>query len=66
MSKLERLEREVAELTADDLARFRDWFAAFDAAAWDARISRDVASGALDKIADAAIAEHRAGRSRPF
>ena len=34
MTKVEMLEREIAELTPDELAIFREWFAAFDAKAW--------------------------------
>jgi hypothetical protein len=66
MTKVEKIEREVAELTADELASFREWFSAFDAAAWDRELERDAKTGALDKFADAALAEHRAGRSRPL
>jgi len=31
MTKVEMLEREIAELTSEELAIFREWFAAFDA-----------------------------------
>lgn len=64
--KLEALEHEIRLLSPEDLARFRAWFAAFDAAAWDAQIERDAASGRLDALAQAALAEHRGGHSRPL
>ena len=64
MSKLERLEHEVRDLSADELASFREWFAEFDAVEWDRQIERDVGSGKLDRFADAALADHDAGRSR--
>jgi hypothetical protein len=64
MTKIEKLEQEIRGLTAKELATFREWFAAFDAAAWDHQLEEDVKAGKLDAVADAALADHRAGRSR--
>lgn len=64
MTKVENLEREVRDLSARELANFREWFAEFDAAEWDRQIEEDVGSGKLDRLADAALADHNAGRSR--
>ncbi|HTD71020.1 MAG TPA: hypothetical protein VK647_11260 [Gemmatimonadales bacterium] len=64
MTKVEKLEREIRSLTANELATFREWFASFDAAAWDAQLEADAKAGKLDALADAALADHRAGRSR--
>ena len=64
MTKVEKLEREIRSLSAKELTNFREWFAAFDAAAWDRQIDEDSKAGKLDALADAAIADHRAGRSR--
>ena len=64
MTKIEQLERDVERLTPQELASFRKWFEAFDAGVWDRRIEADVASGKLDALADAAIKDHQAGRSR--
>ncbi len=64
MTKVEKLEREIRGLTAKELATFREWFASFDAAAWDAQLETDAKAGKLDALADAALADHRAGRSR--
>lgn len=66
MSNVEKLEREVATLSQAELAEFRRWYADFDATAWDRQLDVDVQSGALDRIADEAIADHSAGRSRPM
>jgi len=66
MSKLEKLEREIEELTPEERASFREWFSAFDAAVWDADLERDANSGRLDRIAEDALAEYRAGRTRPI
>ena len=35
MTKIEKLERDVATLSNEELSEFRRWFAEFDAAAWD-------------------------------
>ena len=64
MTKVESIEREVRGLSAGELANFREWFAEFDAAEWDRQLDADVTSGKLDRLADAALADHNAGRSR--
>ena len=66
MTKIESIEREVLDLSARELADFREWFAEFDAAEWDRQLEEDAASGKLDRLADAALADHSAGRSRPL
>ncbi|MFT5094820.1 MAG: hypothetical protein ACI8P0_000681 [Planctomycetaceae bacterium] len=62
---LQELERTVAHLLPDELARFREWFLEFDAACLDEKIENDAATGRLDDLADAAIAKHSAGRTKP-
>ena len=64
MTKVEKLEREVRGLTPQELGQFREWFAAFDAAEWDRQFEADVKAGRLDALADAALADHREGRSQ--
>jgi hypothetical protein len=64
MGKIEDIEKAVAELSADELARFRAWFEAFDARLFDEKIERDAKAGRLDKLAEEALANHRAGRTR--
>ncbi len=66
MTDIEKIEREVARLNPRELATFRAWFSTYDAAAWDQQLEADVARGALDAAADAALAQHRAGHSRPL
>ncbi len=58
------IEKAVAQLPPEELAAFRAWFEAFDAARFDEKIARDAASGRLDRLADEALADHRRGRSR--
>ena len=64
MTRLERIERFIAELTPEELEDFRAWFDNFDAARWDRQIERDIGAGSLDALADEALADHRAGRSK--
>jgi len=45
MSKVKDLERQIKGLSADELATFRQWFAAFDAEAWDRNFEADVTTG---------------------
>ncbi len=66
MSKVETIEQEVQDLTPSELAAFRRWFLEFDAQAWDSQIEADVRAGKLDKLADEALAAHRAGKSTEF
>jgi hypothetical protein len=64
MTKVKKLEEEIQALSAKELTTFRAWFAAFDAAAWDEQIEDDAKAGRLDRLADTALADHRAGRSQ--
>ena len=64
MTKLEDIEKAVAELAPRELERFRAWFDEFQAARFDEKIERDAASGKLDRLAEAAIDDFRKGRAR--
>ena len=63
MTKVEKLEREVQELSRDELAAFREWFREYDSDEWDRQIEEDVRAGKLDALAEEAIAEYKAGRT---
>ena len=64
MTRVQRLEREVEGLTSDELAVFHKWFQECDAAVWDEQIEQDAAAGRFDKLAEKALADHKAGRSK--
>jgi hypothetical protein len=64
MTKIEDIEKAVSNLIPDELAEFRAWFEAFDAAQFDQKIERDAQAGKLDRLADAALAELKEGRVR--
>jgi hypothetical protein len=64
MTKIEDIEKAVAGLPPDQLQRFRAWFAEFEAARFDQDIERDAQAGRLDRLAEQALADYRAGRAR--
>lgn len=66
MSEVEQLERKIQNLSEAELAQFRSWFTEFDAKAWDRQIERDANAGKLDALADKALRDHAAGKSRPL
>jgi len=63
MSRVERVEDKVQNLSAEELKAFRDWFARFDAAAWDRQIEADAYNGKLRSLAERALRDHEAGGS---
>lgn len=66
MSKVESIEEQIKALSPEELAVLRAWFGEFDWALWDEQLERDVASGKLDALADKALREHAAGKSKPL
>lgn len=66
MSSVEEIERAVSGLPPEDLRRFREWFAEFDAELWDRQIGGDLQAGRLDALVEEARTEHRSGRTRPL
>ena len=63
MSKVESIEQQIENLSPTELAAFRRWYAAFDAAAWDNQFEADVKAGKLDAFADKALRAHTSGQS---
>jgi hypothetical protein len=64
MTRIQKLEREIEELTRNELADFRQWFQEFDAAQWDNQIEEDALAGKFDRLAEKALADHKAGRTK--
>jgi hypothetical protein len=64
MSTAQEVEKAVSKLSPQELVRFRAWFEQFDAEVWDKQFEEDAASGKLDKIADRAIADYKAGKAK--
>jgi hypothetical protein len=66
MTKLEQIEKSVADLSPEELKAFAAWFEALQADMWDRQIEADTKAGRLDKLAEQALADHRTGRTRPL
>jgi hypothetical protein len=66
MGNLETTQKFVAELPADELRAFREWFDAFLEQRVDEWLEREVAAGTFDDMARKAIEDDKAGRTRPL
>lgn len=66
MSKLKDIEEQLQALSPEELAQFREWFTEFDWAAWDRQLERDVHAGKLDGLAEKALQDHAAGKTKPL
>jgi len=62
MSTVEELEAAVRQLSPEQRAAFRAWFAEFDADEWDRQLDADVAAGRLNWLVAEALSDRRAGR----
>ncbi len=63
---LTEIKQAVSELSDQDLANFRTWFAEFDAQEWDRKFEKDVTEGKFDKLAEKALKELREGKCRDW
>jgi hypothetical protein len=64
MQTIQEIEQAISRLSREELARLREWFDEFDAAMWDRQFESDVRSGKLEQLAEKAIADYRAGKSK--
>jgi hypothetical protein len=64
MTKLEQIEKTIAELSPQDVAKLQAWLEEYRAELWDRQIEADAKAGKLDKLAERALAHHRAGRTK--
>ncbi len=63
---LQDIQKTIASLTPEELARFRRWFEEFDARQWDAQFETDARTGKLDAVAEQALTEYQAGKFKPL
>lgn len=66
MTTVETITAAIAQLPPEQVAQIRAWLDDRAEAEWDAQIERDAREGRLDALAERALAEHRAGRTRPL
>ena len=64
MTTVNEITGAVKRLPKRELARFRKWFAEYDAAEWDRQLGSDVDAGRLDALVRGARRDHRAGRTK--
>ena len=64
MTKLEQIEKSIAELPPADVAKLRAWLEDFAEEMWDRQIEADVKAGKRDKLVEEARADIKAGRIR--
>jgi hypothetical protein len=66
MTDVKALENAIKALPPQDLAEFRQWFAAFDLTVWDEKIEADLAAGKLDGLLTEAQADRTTGEHKPL
>ena len=64
MTAVEKLEKEVQNLSPSELADFRKWFTAYDAKSWDREIEDDIRKGNLDGVAAESLTAYFARKTR--
>jgi hypothetical protein len=58
------IEQAIIQLPPQDFKQLREWFEELESQKWDEQIERDAKSGKLDKIAEQALKDYRAGKAR--
>jgi hypothetical protein len=66
MNTVETITNAIAQLPPDQVDQIRAWLAEYEERKWDEQIACDEREGRLDALAERALAEHRAGRTRPL
>ena len=64
MTKLEKIEQEIASLAPADFHKLADWIAEHREELWDRQMEADVEAGRLDKFIAEAKAEIASGKLR--
>ena len=64
MTTVAEISGAVKRLPKRELARFRKWFAEYDAALWERQIASDSEAGKLDALVREAQRDHLAGRTK--
>ena len=66
MSTVAEIERALQTIPLDDARKVADWLQHYLDEKWDTQIDADIDAGRLDKLADKAIEDCRAGRVKPL
>lgn len=63
MSTVHEIEQAVQQLSPKELAKFRAWYAEYDAELWDQQIEADMKAGRLDDPMNTAVEDLKSGRT---
>ena len=66
MSTVAEIENALQTLRVDDAWKVADWLQHYLDEKWDNQIDADIAAGRLDRLADQALEDYRAGRVKPL
>lgn len=66
MTKLQKIEQEIANLSSKDVRKLADWFEEFKAELWDQQIEADVESGTFDALSASVLTDHKSGKTEPL
>ena len=66
MSTVQEIEAAISRLPKDEFWRLTDRLIVLREEEWDRQIEEDIKAGKLDKLAEEAIDEYKAGKTRPF
>jgi hypothetical protein len=66
MTKLEKIEKEIASLDPKDVRKLADWIEEYKSELWDRQIEADAKAGRLDKLVENARKEIASGKVRPL
>jgi hypothetical protein len=66
MNTVLEIEKALKALPVGGAQKVADWLQRYLDEKWDEQIDNDIAAGRLDKLADKAIKDYRAGRSKPL
>ncbi|MBI2889768.1 MAG: hypothetical protein HYY13_03180 [Nitrospirae bacterium] len=66
MSRVERIEAEIAKLKPAEARRLAKWLEKYFEDEWDKQIEEDAKAGRLDSLIEEAIEDHRQGKTRAW
>ena len=66
MSTIAEIENALQAIPVDEARKIAGWLQDYLDEKWDKEIDADLASGRFDKLADKAVSDYQAGRTKPL
>jgi hypothetical protein len=66
MSTVQEIEAAIQRLKPQEIRKVGDWLDELREELWDRQIDADIKAGRLDKLADKALEDYRAGHCKPL